>query len=179
MHAPQCFLSASCHLSLRHRGLFLPASGYNNGKLCYVQAMIKLPGQALTRYGLILLLALCLPLTAVATEQSKVVLHLSNQHKLHVLVENINNLRAAYGEKVDIMVVVNGSAVTKFASFSNTEEQIQHILDLHASISVCSIAMRNRQILKEQLLDGVSYLQQGGVAKLIELQEQGYAYIKI
>jgi hypothetical protein len=96
-----------------------------------------------------------------------------------VLVENINSLRGTYGDKLDIIVVVNGPAVTKFARFSNTEEQIQKILDQGAKVSVCSIAMNNRKILREQLLDGIDYLQQGGVAKLIELQEQGYAYIKI
>lgn len=118
-------------------------------------------------------------IAAVAEERSKVVLHLSNQHKLHVLVNNVTNIREAYGDSVDIVAVVNGSAVTKFALFSNTEQQINKMLTLGAHISVCSIAMSNRKILKEQLLDGINYLDEGGVAKLIELQERGYSYIKI
>ena len=122
---------------------------------------------------------LMLPLQAFSADDSKVVLHLSNQHKLHVLVNNISNLRSAYGDRLHIIAVVNGPAVTKFARFSNTEEQIQKMRELGVEISVCSVAMRNRKVLKEQLLEGVSYLEEGGVVKLIELQKQGYAYIKI
>ena len=117
--------------------------------------------------------------SVMAADKSRVVLHLSNQHKLHVLVNNVTNIRAAYGDRVEIIAVINGPAVTKFAKFSNTEEQIQTMLKLNTEVSVCSLAMSNKKILREQLLEGVTYLEQGGVAKLIELQEQGYSYIKI
>ena len=142
-----------------------------------MRKLITHPGLWCLRIFLVALLIL--PAAGYATDKSKVVLHLSNQYLLHVLVNNVVNLRAAYGDSVDIIVVINGPAVTKFARFSNTEDQIELMLSLQTKISVCSIAMKNKKMLKEQLLDGVIYLEQGGVARLIELQEQGYAYIKV
>jgi intracellular sulfur oxidation DsrE/DsrF family protein len=116
---------------------------------------------------------------AMAAEAPKVVLHLNNQHKLHILESNILNLRKSFGDKVDIVVVVNGPAVIQFAKFAKTENRIRGMLDQQAEISVCSNAMRNNDLLRQQLLDGIIYLDQGGVARLVELQQQGYSYIKI
>ena len=128
-------------------------------------------------------LTLCLllfsSLSVYASHQAKVVLHLSDPHKLHVLVNNVNNIRQAYGDQVDIVVVVNGPAVTRFGKVSNTDKQVKAMLDQDAEVSVCSIAMKNRDFPPDQLIDGVTYLKQGGVARLIELQQQGYSYIKI
>ncbi len=117
--------------------------------------------------------------SVTAAEKLKVVLHLNNQHKLHVLENNIANLRKSFGDRVEIVVVVNGPAVTQFAKFSKTESRIRDMLDQQAEISVCSNAMRNNDLLRQQLLDGIVYLEQGGVARLVELQQQGYSYIKI
>ena len=126
-----------------------------------------------------ILFVFILSFSVFADEKKKVVLHLSNQHKLHVLVNNVTNIRAAYGDDVDILVVVNGPAVTKFAKFSNTEKQVKLMLELKAELAVCSIAMENKKILEQHLIEGVTYLTEGGVAKLIELQMQSYSYIKI
>ena len=117
--------------------------------------------------------------TPAFADSKKVVLHLSNQHKLHNLVNNVTNIREAFGESIEIVVVVNGPAVTKFAKFSKTQEKINLMLQQDAEVSVCSIAMKNKNILKHQLIEGVTYLTEGGVAKLIELQSKGYNYIKV
>ena len=142
---------------------------------------MKSPITAIVPFNRLLLwfALLMFPLVAVAADEYKVVLHLSNQHKLHVLVNNVANLRSAFGDRLEIIAVVNGPAVTKFARFSNTEKQIEEILSQGVQLSVCSIAMQNKKILKEQLLDGINYLEEGGVAKLVQLQAKGYAYIKI
>ena len=127
----------------------------------------------------LLISLLFLPLSGFSAEKSRVVLHLSDQQKLQMLVNNVTNIRKALGDRADIIIVVNGPAVTRFARFANTEKQVQKILSQDAEISVCSIALRNRKILKDQLIEGIVYLEQGGVARLIELQQQQYSYIKI
>lgn len=116
---------------------------------------------------------------AIAADKYKVVLHLSNQHKLHTLVNNVTNIRKAYGDDVELVTVVNGPAVTKFAKLANTDKQIKKLIELDAGVSVCSNAMRNKHMLKEQLMDGLIYLEEGGVARIIKLQAEGYSYIKI
>ena len=128
---------------------------------------------------IVLIFALITPLSAFADSHYQVVLHLSNPHKLHVLKNNVNNLRKAFKDKVEIVAVINGPAVTKFAKFSRAEAQINHILNNDVDIQVCSIAMKNNKVLKKHLVDGVNYLDQGGVAQLITLQSQGYSYVKI
>lgn len=127
----------------------------------------------------LLCVALMMPAYAAGDHRAKVVLHLSNQHKLHVLVNNVKNIREAYGDKVDIVVVVNGPAVTRFGKLANSNEQVREILHMRVDLQVCSSAMRFRDLPPEQLIEGVTYLKQGGVVRLIELQQQGYAYIKI
>lgn len=127
----------------------------------------------------LLLFQLLIVSTVFASEKNKVVLHLSNQHKLHNLVNNVTNIRKAYDDEMHIVVVVNGPAVTKFAKFSNSQEQVDALLEMKAEVSVCAIAMSKNEILKENLLDGLIYLEKGGVARIIELQTQGYSYIKI
>lgn len=116
------------------------------------------------------------PLYAQTTD--KVVLHISNPLKMTMLVNNIKNLRKSLDKDAVIAVVVNGPAVARFSSSFSSRKQLDEILQQDAEVSVCSFALKNKNISKEQLFEGVSYLEDGGVIRLVKLQQQGYAYIK-
>jgi len=109
---------------------------------------------------------------------AKVVLHINNPLKMTMLVNNVKNLRATFGKKASIYVVVNGPAVARFTTLSESATQLQSLLSEKAQVGVCSIALKNRNLVKKHLRSGTTYLEDGGVAKLVTLQHQGYAYIK-
>ncbi|MCW8934606.1 MAG: DsrE family protein [Gammaproteobacteria bacterium] len=116
------------------------------------------------------------PLYAQTTD--KVVLHISNPLKMTMLVNNIKNLRKSLDKDAVIAVVVNGPAVARFSSSFSSRKQLDEILQQDADVSICSFALKNKNISKEQLYEGVSYLEDGGVIRLVKLQQEGYAYIK-
>lgn len=133
----------------------------------------------LIRTGVTVLLCACLltPLPAAA-EQSKVVLHVNTPQKMTMLVNNVKNLREKLGPGADIVVVINGPAVIRFSTLADSREQLDELLTENAEIMICSYAMSNRNLTRVQLLEGTQFLENGGVAKLVELQQDGYAYIK-
>jgi len=129
-----------------------------------------------TFYLLLLSIAFSQPLAA--SPENKVVLHLNTPAKMTMLVNNVRNLRAKLGKEADIVVVVNGPAVSRFTNLTTSRNQLDELLDLNAQVSICSFALKNRNLSKVQLLEGTTYLEDGGVATLVELQQAGYAYIK-
>jgi len=134
----------------------------------------------LIRTGLTVLLCafLLIPLSATAS-QSKVVLHLNTPQKMTMLVNNVKSLREKLGPTADIVVVINGPAVIRFSTLAQSREQLDELLTEKAEVMICSYAMNNRSLGRVQLLEGTTYLENGGVVKLVELQHNGYAYIKL
>ena len=120
---------------------------------------------------------LLIPLSAIA-EQSKVVLHVSTPQKMTMLVNNVKNLRENLGPTADIVVVINGPAVIRFSNLAESREHLDQLLTENADVLICSSAMSNRKLSRVQLLEGTTYLENGGVSKLVELQQEGYIYIK-
>lgn len=94
-----------------------------------------------------------------ANQVDKVVLHINNPTKMTMLV--------------------NGPAVARFSTAFSSRKQLDEILHQKATVNICSFALKNKKIPKEQLFDGVTYLEDGGVSTLVKLQQQGYVYIKL
>ena len=118
-------------------------------------------------------------ITAVqAAEKDKVVLHINNPQKMTMLVNNVTNLRSRLGPDADIVVVVNGPAVVRFTNLTPSRKPLDKLLKKGAEVQICSYALKNKKINRIQLLEGTNYLEDGGVAKLVDLQKKGYAYIK-
>jgi len=113
-----------------------------------------------------------------AQPKDKVVLHINNPLKMTMLVNNIKNLRKMLDKDAVIVVVVNGPAVSRFSTAFSSRKQLDQILQQDAVVNICSFALKNKNISKDQLFEGVIYLEDGGVSKLVEFQQQGYAYIK-
>lgn len=114
-----------------------------------------------------------------AEKKHKVVLHLNDPPKFSILVSYVQNLKNKFGDEVHTVVIINGPAITRLADFSNTGEQVNKMLDAGAVIGACSMAMLKNNVKNENLIDGVMFLEEGGLARIVELQEQGYLYVKI
>lgn len=117
--------------------------------------------------------------TTVIAADNKLVIHMNDPARLAELVNVVTNTTEAFNNNVDIVVVVNGPAITRLASFSNNQESIQTILDTGAELGACSNAMLNKKIDPSQLVKGVTVLKEGGVVRIMQLQKAGYSYIKI
>jgi len=95
-----------------------------------------------------------------------------------MLVNNVKNLRAKLGKQADIVIVINGPAVSRFTNLASSRSQLDEMLELNANVSICSRALKKRNLLKVNLLEGTTYLKDGGATKIVKLQQAGYAYIK-
>jgi len=115
---------------------------------------------------------------ASAKQPAKVAIHINNPLKMTMLVNNVKNMRKVLGPEAKIIVVVNGPAVARFTKMSQSRAQLDSILSDNAEVAICSIALKNKKIAKSSLYKGMNYLENGGAAKLVELQHEGYAYIK-
>lgn len=116
---------------------------------------------------------------AFANTENKVVLHINHPAKVDYLLNNINNLKNIYGDDIKIAAVFNGPAVTRLLSTDPIASEIRQVLKMGVKIEMCPYAMLKQSVRIDLVTRGVKVIEQGGTAKLIELQQAGYAYIKI
>ncbi len=116
----------------------------------------------------------------------RVVYHLDDApvEKALFVLGNIDNTITGVGGIANIEaieLVVNGAALQNFTA-SRIDPRLKAALDRlmteGLTFSACGNTMRGYHITADQLPKGTKVLAQGGVVRLMELQEQGYAYIK-
>lgn len=101
-----------------------------------------------------------------------VVFHIDELEKWPEAASNVKNLlKEPY--KIAIIILVNGEAINGYLAPENQAFIATAGVTFHA----CNNAMRANKIAKEQLPKNVVVVP-AGVLDLIELQAQGYAYIK-
>lgn len=102
----------------------------------------------------------------------KVVFHIDELEKWTETANNVKNLLKEPG-KIAIIVLINGKAIKGYLAAENQAFIATEGVTFHA----CNNAMQANNITKEQLPEDVVVVP-AGVLDLIELQAQGYAYIK-
>ncbi|EOD54554.1 DsrE family protein [Aeromonas molluscorum] len=108
----------------------------------------------------------------------RVVFHLSERDRSRAAFNNISNLVTAMaGEPGELVLLVNGIAVTSLLEGGESEPEWAALRQQDVRLLVCANSLRGQQIAPERLLDGVEVVSTG-VLTLIELQQQGFAYIK-
>ena len=97
------------------------------------------------------------------------------------MISNIYNLLRDVGDgNAEIAVVANGSGVRHFAISSlsrKTLERLERLKGRGVRFYVCRNSLR-AQGLREEDVPGVCEIVPAGVTLLVELQREGYAYIK-
>ena len=98
-------------------------------------------------------------------------------------VQNVSNYYAGKGEKVIIELVAYGPGMNMFVKGKSPVEDWISVMPMsidHLKFSVCGNAHRKMSEKAGKdvaLIDGVG-MAPSGVVRLVELQEQGYAYVR-
>ncbi len=120
------------------------------------------------------------------SNKHKVVYHLSETgvDKARFVLGNIqNNIEGVGGwQNIEALeLVVHGPALKNFVTKTMDPELKKALERLQAQgvgFEACGNTMKAFQITLDQLPAGAHHLPQGGVVRIMELEEQGYAYIR-
>ncbi|WP_144060552.1 DsrE family protein [Archaeoglobus sulfaticallidus] len=112
----------------------------------------------------------------------KVVFHLDfdDTPTFELSLANITNFLNDVGaETVDIALLANGFAVKLFvkASAMKFREKLEELHKQGVKFYVCNNALNVHNISKEDIFE-LCEVVPAGITKLVELQREGYAYIK-
>lgn len=134
--------------------------------------------------GLTILLA-CLPFKALASEDAahKIVIQVSTNDPVtqKIALNNAVNMQKHYGiDNIAIEVVAYGPGLGLLTKKSEQADRVESLAMQDITFSACGNTMK--KVAKKSgkqpvLLEGVQEVT-AGVARIMELQEQGYAYVR-
>lgn len=110
----------------------------------------------------------------------KVVMQLSSNDTLvwKGLMNNLKNMKAGWGDSVEIEVVAHGPGVEMLMSAKTTQlEKIRQFKAMGIGFVVCENTLRERNIPKESIIPESGFVKMG-VGEIIMKQEKGWSYIK-
>ncbi len=116
-------------------------------------------------------------------KKHKIAYQLTEPDKAHFVLGNIQNHIKGVGgwQNIEALeLVVFGPALKVFTTGADPEirKALEALQAQGLTFGACGNTMRGMKITLEQLPKGTEYLPQGGVVRLMELQEQGYSYIR-
>lgn len=121
----------------------------------------------------------------VHTKTHKVVYHLNEADlaKNKFVLGNMRNHIAGVGgpQNLEMELVVHGPALKNFVTKTMDLELKKALESLQLDgmqFGACGNTMKAFKITLEELPQGATHLPQGGVVRVMELQEQGYIYIR-
>jgi uncharacterized protein len=123
---------------------------------------------------------------AAATEASarqRVVYHLADADRVIFVLGNLQNHVDGVGGpgKADIRLVVHGPALRAFHALSaedHTVSMMEKLIQEGVGFDACANTMKAQGVKLDDLTPGFVVAEKGGVVRLAELQEQGYAYLR-
>jgi uncharacterized protein len=122
---------------------------------------------------------------AAAAERPKqrVAYHLADQDRVLFVLGNIQNHIDGTGGpgKADIRLVVHGPALRAFHAISveaNIAALAARLMKQGTGFEACANTMKAQGVKLDDLTDGFTVAEKGGVVRLAELQQDGYAYLR-
>lgn len=120
------------------------------------------------------------------SKKHKIVYHLSEPGvaKAKFVLGNIRNHIKGVGgwENIEALeLVVHGPALKTFVTKEmdlDIKRALEQLQTQGMAFGACGNTMKALNIKLEELPDGSKHLPQGGVTRVMELQEQGYAYVR-
>ncbi|TDY01716.1 DsrE family protein [Thiohalophilus thiocyanatoxydans] len=98
-----------------------------------------------------------------------------------IALNNAANLQKAYGmDNVDVQIVAYGPGLGLLSKNGDNADRVESMAMQNINFNACSNTMakiESKKGKKPALAKGVEVVP-GGVARIVELQEQGYAYIR-
>ncbi len=119
-----------------------------------------------------------------ASGKSKVVYHLDDLSKVNFVVENnmTQHITGVGGPKnITMALVVLGPALAAFKWDGADAGMAGKLAELHAQgvqLNACANTMHKMKITLKDLLPGFISAPKGGNVRLVELQTQGFAYLR-
>ena len=109
--------------------------------------------------------------------ERKVVFHVSNNNQWDRVFPHLINITNEDPE-IDIKIVALSSGVDAvLKGYKKESEVIEMTKNYNIEFMICNNTMVGNGIEKEQLIDTVSVVP-SGIVKIIDLQNEGYNYIK-
>lgn len=138
--------------------------------------------------GLATALALSGATAAFAADAHKVAIHVNQNDPavMNMALNNAKNLQAYYaqkGEAVDLEIVTYGPGLHMVMADSPVKDRISTMAmeagdHMHFSACANTMAAMERKSGKKPTLLSEATVVPSGVVRLMELQEQGYSYVK-
>ena len=118
-----------------------------------------------------------------ASPKLKVVYHLNDLDKVNFVLGNIQNHFDGMGgpDKVTIALVVHGPALKAFHAATAPKDvsaKVGAFGKAGVAFAACGNTMKAQNVTVADLLPGFVPADKGGVVRLVELQQQGYAYLR-
>ena len=131
------------------------------------------------------LLAFCLtamaPLLAQEDDRPyKVVIQVSDEQsaKWTLALNNARNVQQDLGaDKTRIEIVAYGPGIAMLKADSLAANRIVEAFASGVAIVACENTMRNQKLSRQDMLSGIAYAS-AGVVRIMQRQQQGYAYIR-
>lgn len=102
----------------------------------------------------------------------KVIFHIDDLGRWFITKGNVKNL-LDIDDSVEVVVVVNGPAIKGYLDDSHADFIARKDVEFHA----CKNAMNSNDIKESDLPENVKVVP-AGVYDIVQLQDQGYGYIK-
>ena len=142
--------------------------------------------RSIIRAGLAGLLGVLGFMRGTAAEPSprqRVVYHLSDLDRVMFVLGNVQNHVDGVGGpgNADIKLVVHGPALRAFHAISaetNVAAMMERLLKARVGFDACANTMKAQGVKLDDLVPGFAIAEKGGVVRLTELQQQGYAYLR-
>lgn len=112
--------------------------------------------------------------------QHRVVMQLSSNDTLawKGLMNNLKNLKAGWGDSVEVEVVAHGPGVDLFRADKTTQlEKIRQFRSMGIVFVVCENTLKERNIPRETIIPEAGSVKMG-IGEIILKQEAGWTYIK-
>jgi intracellular sulfur oxidation DsrE/DsrF family protein len=118
-----------------------------------------------------------------AGEKMQVVYHVADADKVNFALNNMRNHIKGVGgpENVELVLVVHGPGLKRFHDIQATDKlrkMVSGLQDQGVEFDACGNTMRAQQVQTDDLIPGMIRVDQGGVVRIAELQQQGYLYIR-
>ncbi len=107
----------------------------------------------------------------------------ADENKVGFALNNIRNHIKGVGgpDNVEIILVVHGPGLKAFHDMQATEKVKQRVSSLQkegVQFNACGNTMRAQAVETDELIPGFVRVDQGGVVRIAELQQQGYLHIR-
>ncbi len=118
-----------------------------------------------------------------AAEKMKVVYHVADAEKVNFALNNMRNHIKGVGgpDNVELVLVVHGPGLKRFHDIQATDKlrkMVSGLQNVGVEFNACGNTMRAQGVQTDELIPGMIRVDQGGVVRIAELQQQGYLYIR-